>query len=80
MKIVGKRIVDYVSKKTQQPVKGISLQCITPRNDTEGLAVEQIYISEKSAMYADLKKAPLDTEINVFYNRYGSVETVTIVK
>lgn len=80
MKIVGKRMVDYVSKKTQNPVKGISLQCVYARNDVEGLAVQEIFVNSRSDMYKEISAAPLDSEINVYYNRWGSPETITIVK
>lgn len=36
MKVIGKEAVDYVSRKTNQPVKGITLYCTEPR---EGVTV-----------------------------------------
>ncbi len=80
MKIVGKRMVDYVSKKTKSPVKGIALQCTFSQNDVEGLAVQEIFVNALSDMYKQVAAAPLGSEINVYYNRWGSPETITIVK
>lgn len=80
MKIVGKQSVNYISKKTQEPVKGVSLHCVGSRNDVEGHSVETIFISAKSAMYDEVSKMPLGTEITVSYNRWGSVDYVQACK
>lgn len=80
MKIVGKQNVDYISKKTQEPVKGVSLHCVGSRNNVEGEAVETIFVSLKCAMYDTVMKLPLGSEVSVSYNRWGSVDTVTPVK
>lgn len=79
MKIVGTRIVDYVSKKTGLPVKGISLQCAGPRDGVNGMAVEQVFVSDKLPFYHEVLEYPLGSEIVCFYNRYGSVESVSLV-
>lgn len=76
MKVIGKEAVDYVSRKTNQPVKGITLYCTEPREGVNGLAVERIFISARSSMYGDCMALPLDTDIMVAYNRYGSVDFI----
>ncbi|MBD5451285.1 MAG: hypothetical protein HDR25_01460 [Lachnospiraceae bacterium] len=80
MKIVGKQKVDYISKKTNQPVVGITLHCVADTNDErfEGKRVESIFISNRSLMYEQCLAFPLETEISVMYNRYGSVESVLL--
>lgn len=80
MKIVGKQRVDYISKKTQQPVKGLSLHCVGTSNRVEGECVETIFVSEKSAMYDEVYELPIGSAITVTYNRWGSVESVSAVK
>lgn len=80
MKIVGKQMVDYVSKKTNQPVKGVSLHCVGARNDVEGESVETIFVSARSAMYESVISMPLGTSILVSYNRWGSPENVQACK
>ena len=81
MKIVGKRMVDYESKKKPGTrVKGISLQCTTSRGNVEGLAVEEVFVGDKLDIYQDLVKAPLNSEIMVSYNRFGSIDNISIVK
>ena len=77
MKVVGKSNVQYISKKTQQEVKGISLHCIGKKKDVEGEAVETVYISAKSEMFEQCVKLPLGTEVQIYYNRWGNVESVT---
>lgn len=81
MKIVGKQKVDYVSKKTNQPVVGITLHCVADvSNDErfEGMRTETIFISNRSAMYDQCAGFPIGSEISVMYNRYGSVESVLL--
>ena len=79
-KIVGKQTVDYVSKKTNQPVVGVTLHCVCNTSDErfEGLQTETIFISNKSPMYEQCRAFPLESEISVSYNRYGSVESVLL--
>lgn len=80
MKIVGKQNVDYISRKTQEPVKGVSLHCVGARNDVEGEAVETIFISAKSGLFDEVAKMPIGTKIRVFYNRYGSAHYIEVEK
>ena len=76
MRIVGKQDVDYVSKKTNNPVQGVTLHCVGKSDRVKGEAVETICISAKSPMYQQCMEYPLGTEVTVSYNRYGSVETI----
>lgn len=80
LKIVGKQKVDYVSKKTNQPVVGITLHCVSNTNDErfEGMQTETIFISNKSPMHEQCLAFPIGSEISVMYNRYGSVESVLL--
>ena len=76
MKVIGKEAVNYVSRKTNQPVNGVTLHCTLSRNDVSGLAVDSIFVSSKSSIYSDCMALPLDSEIMVGYNRFGSVEFI----
>ena len=80
MKIVGKQEVNYISKKTNQPVSGITLHCTSTRKDVEGMSVETIFVSTRSNMYDDIVKIPVGSEVEVGYNRWGSAEYVVPVK
>ena len=81
-KIVGKQKVDYVSKKTNQPVIGITLHCESETNDDrfEGTQVETIFISNKSPMYNQCVSFPIGSVVTVMYNRWGSPESVLLDK
>lgn len=79
-KIVGKQMVDYVSKKTGQPVTGVTLHLTGLSNRVEGLECETVFISSKSPMYAQCMEYPLESEVSLSYNRYGSVDTISIIK
>lgn len=78
MKLVGKQKVDYVSKKTNQPVTGITLHCVGENSRVEGHGVETVFVSEKSPMYGQCLNFPLDADINIGYNRWGSAESITL--
>ena len=78
--IVGKQKVEYTSKRTQELVKGVSLHCVGTSNNVEGKAVETIFVSARSAMYDEVSKLPIGTNIEVSYNRWGSVEDVRACK
>lgn len=78
--IVGKQKVEYTSKRTQELVKGISLHCVGTSNNVEGKSVETIFVSARSALFDAVSKLPVGTEIDVSYNRWGSVEDVRACK
>lgn len=82
MKLVGKEKVDYVSKKSGNPVVGLQLHSLykSDRADTEGEFVERIFVSSKSPMYEQVCRFPLGCNFSVQYNRWGSVESVTLCK
>ena len=77
-KIIGKSTVNYVSKKTNQPVVGINLHCSYEDRTTEGVAVERVYISSRAEFYPEIQKAPIGAEVEFFYNRWGNVEFVQV--
>jgi hypothetical protein len=79
--IVGKEKVDYVSKKTNNPVVGLTLHCVSDqvsRERFEGREVDTIFISNKSPMYDQCAAFPVGSRITVQYNRWGSVESVVL--
>lgn len=81
-KVLGKEKVDYVSKKTNNPVTGITLHCCSNvvSDRCEGQQVETIFVSSKSPMYDQVVAFPIGSDIDVMYNRWGSVESVTLSK
>lgn len=78
-KIVGKSVVDYVSKKTNQRVFGIILYCTYEERHTEGVAAERVYISSRSDFYPDIQSAPVGAEVEFYYNRWGNLDFVKVL-
>ena len=79
--IVGKEKVDYVSKKTNNPVVGLTLHCVGDagsRERFEGREVDTIFISSKSPMHDQCASFPIGSKIIVQYNRWGFVESVVL--
>ena len=74
--VLGKQKVDYVSSKTGQRVQGENLHCKYLQKNVEGEAVEKLYISSN----VNSPIVNVGDEIDVFYNRYGSVDEVRLVK
>ena len=79
-KIVGKQNVDYVSKKTNQQVTGLTLHCVSEDSRVSGLAVETIFLSSKAGYFNEVLNFPLNSEIDCSYNRWGNVDTITLCK
>lgn len=79
VKLVGKQNVDYVSKKTNNPVQGITLHVLAKSDRVEGESCENFFISNKSPMYSQCLGFPLGSELVVQYNRWGSVESAVLV-
>ena len=74
--IVGIKKVDYVSKKTGRPVQGFSLFVQYERKDVDGVACEEVYVSNER-----ISEVPqIGDFCDVYYNRFGSVESVVIDK
>lgn len=74
MVVIGIQKVDYKNKDGRQ-VLGTNLHCCYLTKSVDGQAVEKIYISSR------MKDVPLFKEgdtINVMYNKFGSVESITL--
>ena len=80
VKILGIQKVDYVSKKSGRQVTGTTLHGVVkdgrPQEGLTGERVESIFVSTSTP----LPKLAVDDEVNIFYNRYGSVDEVQLVK
>lgn len=79
VKIVGKEIVKYFSKKNQRDVEGFRVHVIdqTANPKVEGFKCDSFFVSTDTFVnYFDL---PLGTEIEVYYNRYGNPSGCTVV-
>lgn len=71
---VGKRRVDYVSKKTGRQVLGWNLYVTHDEGQTDGVMAESLYVPDAfrvSAQVGDL--------VEVTFNRYGGVESFAAI-
>lgn len=75
--ILGIEPVDYVSKRTGQQVRGTNLHCVVdgPNSRVQGQQVERLYCKEA----IDTSVLHLEDHIEVFYNRFGSVDSVHLI-
>ena len=79
MEIVGVRRIEYVSKKTGNPVKGYEIHTEEQRKDVTGVATEKIFVGEEKAKNCGFMPE-VGQEIEVAYNRFGSVQAVEVFK
>lgn len=76
-RVLGVQQQDYVSKRTGNPVKGVTLHCSAKDAQVVGEAVYPIYISDNIGIPAGIVPGTL---VNVEYNNRGYVAGVEIVK
>lgn len=75
MKIIGMRRFEYVSKKTGKKTDACYLYCTYEDRKTAGLCCTSIFC-RSDVVPADLS---IGDNIQVFYNRFGSVEQISKV-
>lgn len=73
-KVLGIQDVDYVSAKTGKRVQGMNLHCTYEQKNVIGESVEKLYISSN----IDGPIVKVGDNVDVFYNRFGSVEEVRL--
>lgn len=73
MEVVGIEKVDYVSKKTGKPVRGINLHMCHNSEKVEGLAVCTEFISERNDI-----NVKVGDKVELLYNKYGQVIKVCV--
>lgn len=81
MEIVGKSVVNYTSRKTNQPVYGINLHLLGLSGadpNVEGCRVDSVFISSRLPCFTYVKDFPLGSVVNIYYNKFGGVEDVII--
>lgn len=79
VRILGISKVDYVSQRTGEPVKGVSLHSAFKDQNVEGEAVDNIFVSDRLGIVGISSIKPGDT-VDVEYGRRGSVTNVTLCK
>ena len=76
MKVIGMRKFDYKSKRTGETYPAANLFCTEERKDVAGLACFDLFCK------AELVPPDLSVgdDAKCFYNRFGGVESIEIVK
>nr|DAH66544.1 MAG TPA: hypothetical protein [Inoviridae sp.] len=69
-RVLGVQYLDYVSRKTGNPVKGLSLHCAYKDQQVEGEAVSNFFVSDNLGI--SLKFLPGDT-VDIAFNQRGSI-------
>lgn len=69
--VIGIQNVNYTSKRTGQPVVGISLHCSFPDMNTRGLAVDKFFVSDN--LHLDLNGIQPGDLVDVLFNNRGYV-------
>lgn len=77
--VLGTELIDYTSKKTGKPVKGISLHCALKQQGVDGQAVESVFISDALDCYPVMCSVTPGTTVDVEYNRRGYVADASVV-
>ncbi len=76
MKVMGVESVNYVSKKTGNPVSGYRLHLSYDKKGCDGVSVESYFIRNEA--FHDGVPSVGD-DVNLFFNRYGSVQSVVFI-
>ena len=84
IKVIGVSSYDFVDKSTKKNVKGISIHFNTPIDERNGSGVKGDKLSIADEYVDRVLKNPLDDLLNKFvevqFNKYGSADSVEIVK
>lgn len=76
MKVVGMRKFLYTSKKTGRTYPAANLFCTEERNNVNGVASFDLFVNAERVP-GDVQ---VGSEIVCFYNRFGSIEEIRLVK
>lgn len=79
VKVVGVQSVDYISRKTNEPVKGRTLHCVYKDPQVTGEAATGIFVSDKLGI-TSLNDVTPGMMVNVEYNNRGFVCDMAICK
>lgn len=79
VEVLGIQTVDYVSRKTGNPVKGVTLHSAFKDIQVTGRAVSSIFVSDNLEI-ACLKEIKVGSIVDVQYNNRGYVCDLEICK
>lgn len=75
VKVLGIKKIDYISKRTNNPVHGTELHVSFQDNRVSGLAVDKIFVRDR----VDIGSVKLGDSLNLLFDRYGQVDFVQIM-
>ena len=76
-KIIGLENVDYTSKKTGQPVKGIKIHATGINANVKGEAAEQFFVSVRAeGLYPKVTCFKVGDVIDIDFNNYGGINDI----
>lgn len=79
VKVLGIQAVDYTSRKSGNPVKGVTLHSLHKDQQVEGDAVSSIFISDNLSLPV-ISEIRVGQTVDVEYNNRGFVCGVSICK
>lgn len=74
--VIGFEYRNYVSKRTKRPVDGYNLYLSYPLSNGTGDGCEKVWV--KPDVYEDAGIIDVGSQIEILYNRYGSVASLTV--
>jgi len=79
VKVLGIQNVDYISRKTGNPVKGVTLHSVYKDSQVNGDAVGNIFVSDNLGLSC-IPELAVGQTVDVVYNNRGFVCDVIIQK
>ena len=70
--LLGIENIDYMSRKSGNPVKGVSLHVMGESSRVKGHGVETIFVSSKAGYYEDVLQLPLGCEMHSPANTFST--------
>ena len=76
--LVGKEIIDYISKKTGKRVSGGKVYLMSESSRVDGYKTEDVYVSEETfnRFFANV---PLESFLDLYFDRNGFVIGCSII-
>lgn len=75
-KVLGLQTLDYISRKTGQPVKGVTMHCSYYDQQVRGQAVSSIFVSDNLQLDC-VYNLEVGDEVDIEYSNRGYVCNVT---
>lgn len=76
--LVGVQSVDYVSKKSGNPVKGVNLHCLVLDKlaNLDGSGVERLFISANGNAFEQVNALKIGCKFSCYFNKWGNVDSI----